>query len=112
MTKATTPAATVATSTEPKAKPKYLVQREKRQRFSFGNTWLNAVLAGVVTDQEKLIAHGVHVKAGTQSELAKLSFETLLKRVQDAIFAQEYVAPTDEPAEAPAETTGATAVEA
>ena len=95
--------ATTETKAE-KAKPKYLVQREKRQRYSFGNTWLNAVLAGIVTDQDKLIAHGVHVKAGTKSELSKLSFETLLKRVQDAIYAEEYVAPTAEGETTPAET--------
>lgn len=92
-------AATPAINTE---KPKYLVQREKRQRYSFGNTWLNAVLAGVVTDQDKLIAHGIKVNAGTPSALAALSFDTLLKRVQDAIYAEQSEAEPE--VEAPAET--------
>ncbi|WP_407306193.1 hypothetical protein [Acinetobacter sp.] len=81
----------------PKALPKYLIQREKRQRYSFGNTWLNAVLAGVVSDKDKLVAHGVHVKAGTEAELAALDMEALLKRVQDAIYAEVYVSPADQP---------------
>lgn len=91
-----------APATTPAATPKYLVQREKRQRYSFGNTWLNAVLAGVVTDRPKLEAHGVKVKAGTPSALAALSFETLLKRVQDAIYAEApEVAEPEVEAEAP-----------
>jgi len=88
-------------ATAPAAKPKYLVQREKRERFSFGNTWLNAVLAGFVTDKEKLVAHGVQVKAGTKEELEALSIEAMLPIVQAAIYAEVYVAPTPEAEEVP-----------
>lgn len=100
----TTPAEPAA----PKATPKYLVQRAKRQRFSFGNTWINAVLAGVVSDQPKLVAHGVKLNAGTQAELEILTIEQLLPIVQEAIMNEP--APVVEPeateptAEAPAET--------
>jgi hypothetical protein len=96
---------------EPKGTPKYLVQREARQRYSFGNTWLNAVLAGFVTDKPKLVAHGVQVKAGTQEELAALEMPALLKVVQDAIYAEVYV-PEAEVVEVPAETPAETPVEA
>lgn len=88
-------------ATAPAAKPKYLVQREKRERFSFGNTWLNAVLAGFVTDKEKLVAHGVQVKAGTKEELEALTIDEMLPIVQAAIYAEVYVAPVEEEVEAP-----------
>lgn len=85
-----------------KTTPKYIAQREARQRYSFGNTWLNAVLAGVVTDKAKLVAHGVHVKAGTEAELAALPMEALITKVQDAIYAEVYTPEAETPAEAPA----------
>ena len=108
---ATTPAATTEPAA-PKATPKYIVQRNKRQRFSFGNTWINAVLAGVVSDHAKLVAHGVKLNAGTQAELEKLDMEALLPIVQKAIMEEPAPEPEITPdanpvvepaAEAPAE---------
>lgn len=102
--KTTAPKAVKAPKAAPvvKTTPKYIAQREARQRYSFGNTWLNAVLAGVVTDKAKLVAHGVHVKAGTEAELAALPMEALITKVQDAIYAEVYTPEAETPAEAPA----------
>jgi hypothetical protein len=66
-------------------KAKYLLQRETRQRFSFGNAWTNAVLGGVVSDKDKLVAHAVKLKVGAKSDLTRLKFETLLAKVQNAL---------------------------
>lgn len=103
-TTATAPAATEPAA--PKAEkptPKYIIQRNKRQRFSFGNTWINAVLAGVVSDHAKLVAHGVKLNAGTKEDLEKLDIEALLPIVQKAIM--EEPAPTTEPTADTATTT-------
>lgn len=81
MTNQTTQAAQAETTAEAKV-AKYKTQRAKRTRFSFGNVWLNAVLAGVVNDHDKLIAHAVELKIGRKYDLAHLKFETLLSKVQ------------------------------
>lgn len=67
--------------------PKYIKQRAARKRYSFGPAWLNAVLGGVVNDKDKLIAHAVKLKVGAKSDVSKLKFETLLEKVQNAIYA-------------------------
>lgn len=66
---------------------KYKVAQQARKRFSFGNVWLNAVLAGVVTDKDKLVAHAVALKVGRKWDLNKLKFDTLLNKVQTALLA-------------------------
>jgi len=68
-----------------KSKAAYLVQRDARKRFSFGQVWTNAVLAGEVSDKDKLVAHAVKLKAGSKSDLRRLKFETLLAKVQKAL---------------------------
>lgn len=67
---------------EAKARAAYLVQRDARKRFSFGKVWVEAVIAGTVTDQDKLVAHAVKLKAGRKGDLSKLKFATLLGKVQ------------------------------
>lgn len=92
MTQTTTQVAEVQT----KPVAKYIEQRAKRTRFSFGNAWLNAVLAGVVSDQPKLVAHAVKLKVGQANDLSQLSIADLLPQVQTAIYA----APADQIADA------------
>jgi len=75
--------ATQTASNKPKAA--YLVQRDARKRFSFGQVWINSVLAGNVSDKDKLIAHAVKLKAGSKSDLRRLKFDTLLAKVQKAL---------------------------
>lgn len=94
MTNQVTQTAQVETTTEAKV-AKYKVQRAKRTRFSFGNVWLNAVLAGVVNDHDKLIAHAVELKIGRKYDLAHLKFETLLSKVQAALLAKTDEAPAE-----------------
>lgn len=66
---------------------KYLQQRAKRQRFSFGPAWAKAVLDGAVSDKDKLVAHAVKLKAGRRADLSKLKFATLLAKVQTKLTA-------------------------
>jgi len=70
-----------------KARAAYLVQRDARKRFSFGKVWTEAVKAGEVSDKDKLVAHGVKLKAGRKYDLSKLRFETLLAKVQAKLSA-------------------------
>lgn len=70
------------TQTQVKSIAKYLEQRAARKRFSFGKVWTAAVIAGDVTDKDKLVAHAVKLKAGRKYDLSKLKFETLLGKVQ------------------------------
>lgn len=80
----TTSAKNTSSSNKPKAA--YLVQREARKRFSFGNAWKNAVLDGRVNDKDKLVAHALKLKvAGSKSKLRQLRMETLLSKVQSAL---------------------------
>ena len=58
-----------------------------RKRFSFGPVWTAAVIAGKVTDHEKLIAHAVKLKVGAKSDMKRLRFETLLAKVAAALTA-------------------------
>ena len=74
--------------TEVQARAAYLVQRDARKRFTFGKVWNQAVVEGKVTDQAKLVAHAVKLKAGRKYDLNKLKFETLLHKVQKALAAQ------------------------
>jgi hypothetical protein len=69
-----------------------------RKRFSFGPVWNAAVIAGNVTDHEKLIAQAVKLKVAAKSDARRLKFVTLLAKVQQAIVEGE-----DAPAEAKAE---------
>ena len=79
---------TTQVATPVKAKAAYLVKQDQRQRFTFGNAWLNTVLAGVVSDTSKLVAHAVKLKVGRASDLRKLKSQTLLLKVQTAILAK------------------------
>lgn len=63
-------------------------QRAARKRFSFGKVWNAAVMAGKVTDKNKLVAQAVKLKAGRKYDLNKLKFETLLAKVQKALATQ------------------------
>lgn len=53
-----------------------------RKRFSFGPVWGAAVMAGKVTDHDKLIAHAVKLKVAAKSDAKRLKFATLLVKVQ------------------------------
>jgi hypothetical protein len=75
------------TQTQDKVKAKYLVQRAARTRYSFGKVWTAAVVAGQVTDKDKLVAHAVKLKAGRKYDLSKLKFGTLLAKVQAKLVA-------------------------
>ena len=77
-----------AAQTEVQARAAYLVQRDARKRFTFGKVWNQAVKDGKVTDQAKLVAHAVKLKAGRKYDLNKLKFETLLAKVQKALETQ------------------------
>jgi hypothetical protein len=63
------------------ATPKSVAQRASRKRFSFGATWNAAVLAGKATDQAKLLAQALVLKAGAPSDLKKLKLATLRAKV-------------------------------
>lgn len=65
----------------------YLVKQNSRKRYSFGNVWLNSVLAGVVFDQAKLVAHAVELGLGKAYDLKRLKAETLLAKVQTKLAA-------------------------
>lgn len=66
-------------------KAAYLVKQDARVRYSFGPVWIQAVKDGKVTDQAKLVAHAVKLKAGRKSDLKKVKFATLLGKVQKAL---------------------------
>lgn len=68
-----------------KPKAAYLIQRDARKRYSFGQVWINSVIGGQVSDTDKLIAHAVKLKTGSKSDLRRLKFETLLTKVQKAL---------------------------
>ena len=65
----------------------YLVKQDARKRFSFGPVWNAAVVAGTVTDKDKLVAQAVKLKAGRKYDLSKLRFATLLAKVQAKLAA-------------------------
>lgn len=74
----------MTTQTKPVAK--YLQQRAKRTRFSFGPAWVNNILGGAVNDKDKLVAHAIKLKVGRRSNLTKLAFPTLLTKVQNKLM--------------------------
>ena len=83
-----TTAQTTAQVATAKARAAYLVKQDARKRFSFGDVWNQAVLAGKVSDQSKLVAQGVKLKvARSKSDVKKLKPATLLARVQAALQA-------------------------
>ena len=59
----------------------------ERKRFSFGPVWSAAVVAGTITDHDKLIAHAIKLKVAGRSEATRLKFETLRTKVAAAIEA-------------------------
>lgn len=61
--------------------PKSVAQRASRKRFSFGPVWNAAVLAGTASDQPKLLAQAISLKAGSKSDLSKLKLATLRAKV-------------------------------
>ena len=83
------PAAKKAAPKEDKPIPKYVLQREKRQRFSFGTVWCNAVLNGTAKDKAKLVAHGIKLEVASAKELQAMDLETLISRVQGGIKAEQ-----------------------
>lgn len=56
-----------------------------RKRFSFGKVWSAAVVAGTITDHDKLVAHAVKLKVAARSDAKRLKFETLRTKVAAAI---------------------------
>lgn len=68
-------------TTQAVATPKSVAQRAARKRFSFGPTWNAAVVAGKATDQAKLLAQAIKLKAGAPSDLRKLKLATLRAKV-------------------------------
>ena len=70
-----------------KAKAAYLVKQDSRKRYSFGAVWNAAVVAGAVSDKNKLVAQAVKLKTGKRSDLKKVKFATLLGKVQKALTA-------------------------
>jgi len=70
-----------ATATQVVATPKSVAQRAARKRFSFGLAWNAAVVAGKATDQAKLLAQAIKLKAGAPSDLRKLKLATLRAKV-------------------------------
>lgn len=63
-----------------------------RKRFSFGPVWNAAVVAGTITDHEKLIAHAVKLKVAPRSDAKRLKFDTLRTKVAAALVANGEVA--------------------
>jgi hypothetical protein len=77
----------VATETT-KAVAKSVAQRAKRERFSFGPVWSQAVIDGKATDEPKILAHLIALKvAGAASDVKKLKAETVLDKLQAALLA-------------------------
>jgi hypothetical protein len=72
---------TEATTVQAVATPKSVAQRAARKRYSFGPTWNQAVVAGKATDQAKLLAQAIKLKAGAPSDLKKLKLATLRTKV-------------------------------
>ena len=70
------------------AVPKSVAQRAARKRFSFGPTWNAAVIAGKATDQAKLLAQAIKLKAGAPSDLKKLKLATLRAKVAAKLQAE------------------------
>jgi hypothetical protein len=71
-----------------------------RKRFSFGPVWNAAVLAGNVTDHDKLIAQAVKLKIAARSDAARLKFATLLVKVQAKLQDETPEAEAEKPAKA------------
>lgn len=61
------------------------IANANRKRFSFGAVWNAAVIAGTVTDHDKLIAHAIKLKVAGRSDAKRLKFETLRTKVAAAI---------------------------
>lgn len=57
-----------------------------RKSFSFGPVWGKAVLAGKITDHDKLVAHAIRLKIGPRSDVSCLQFDELLKKVQTKLM--------------------------
>jgi hypothetical protein len=106
---AQTTTTTVAVETQAVATPKSVAQRASRKRFSFGPTWTAAVLAGKATDQTKLLAHAVILKAGAPSDLKKLKLATLRAKVAAKLEADYEASQAPVAAEASAEVEAAPA---
>lgn len=109
----TTVATTEITATV--STPKSVAQRASRKRFSFGPAWIAAVLSGKATDQAKLLAQALAIKAGTPSDLKKLKLATLRAKVAAKLEADfeatqaPFLAPTSVAEVASTETAPATA---
>lgn len=84
---------------------KSVAQRAARKRFSFGPTWNAAVVAGKATDQAKLLAQAIKLKAGAPSDLKKLKLATLRAKVAARLEAEtnQAAAPAAADADASAE---------
>lgn len=91
-----------ATATPAVSVPKSVAQRAARKRFSFGPTWNAAVVAGKATDQAKLLAQAIKLKAGAPSDLRKLKLATLRAKVAAKLQA-EVAAPAADASPAAAE---------
>lgn len=83
---------TQATQVAAVAVPKSVAQRASRKRFSFGPVWNKAVIAGTVTDADKLLAQAIQLKVGARSDLKKLKLATLRTKVATKLQAMEQTA--------------------
>lgn len=72
--------------------PKSVAARAARKRFSFGATWNAAVVAGKATDQAKLLAQAIKLKAGAKSDLSRLKLVTLRAKVAAKLQATDTLA--------------------
>ena len=75
-------------ATQAVATPKSVAQRAARKRYSFGPVWNAAVLAGLASDQAKLLAQAIKLKAGAPSDLRKLKVATLRAKVAAKLQAE------------------------
>lgn len=62
-----------------------LTKMGRVRRYRFTNIWCRDVLLGHVKDHDKLIAHGIHLRLGTRSQLNMVEFGILLRMVQDTL---------------------------
>lgn len=60
----------------------------QRKRFSFGPVWAAAVIAGKITDHDKLIEHAIKLKIAPRSDAKRLKFETLRQKVASKLQAE------------------------
>jgi hypothetical protein len=61
----------------------------ERKRMTFGQAYIQGVLAGTHHDVAKMVVHANHLGLGSPSALASLKVETLRERLAEAILTKE-----------------------